>query len=150
MNKEDIIRMAREANVYCTTRQPTLDAMLERFATLVAAAGAAAENEACDMGAACIGCSPRNADGSCPDAGPSGTCDCYKDGFRDGMNEFKECYEEQPAQKDAARYLHIKGMARAMSLDMGGNHYWHMGLRDIRGPNLDEAIDRAIKAEGQA
>ena len=54
------------------------------------------------------------------------------------------------AQKDAARYLHIKGMARAMSLDMGGNHYWHMGLRDIRGPNLDEAIDRAIKAEGQA
>ena len=56
----------------------------------------------------------------------------------------------QPEQKDAARYQHIKGMARAMSLDMGGNHYWHMGLRDIRGPNLDEAIDRAIKAEGQA
>ena len=54
------------------------------------------------------------------------------------------------AQKDAARYQHIKGMARAMSLDMGGNHYWHMGLRDICGPNLDEAIDRAIKAEGQA
>jgi hypothetical protein len=53
----------------------------------------------------------------------------------------------QPAQKDAARYQHIKGMARAMSLDMGGNHYWHMGLRDIRGPNLDEAIDRAIEAE---
>jgi hypothetical protein len=53
----------------------------------------------------------------------------------------------QPAQKDAARYQHIKGMARAMSLDMGGNHYWHMSLRDIRGPNLDEAIDRAIEAE---
>jgi hypothetical protein len=53
----------------------------------------------------------------------------------------------QPEQKDAARYQHIKGMARAMSLDMGGNHYWHMGLRDIRGPNLDEAIDRAIEAE---
>jgi hypothetical protein len=53
----------------------------------------------------------------------------------------------QPAQKDAARYQHIKGMARAMSLDMGGNHYWHMGLRDIRGPNLDEAIDRAIEAK---
>jgi len=35
---EDIIRMAQEANVYCTTRQPTLDAMLERFAALVAAA----------------------------------------------------------------------------------------------------------------
>jgi len=38
MTREDIIRMAREANVYCTTRQPTLDAMLERFAALVAAA----------------------------------------------------------------------------------------------------------------
>jgi len=43
MKQEDIIRMAREANVYCTTRQPTLDAMLERFAALVAAA----EREAC-------------------------------------------------------------------------------------------------------
>ena len=43
MTREDIIRMAREANVYCTTRQPTLDAMLERFAALVAAA----EREAC-------------------------------------------------------------------------------------------------------
>jgi len=38
MTREDIIRMAREANVYCTTRQPTLDAMLKRFATLIAAA----------------------------------------------------------------------------------------------------------------
>ena len=54
------------------------------------------------------------------------------------------------AQKDAARYQHIKGMARAMSLDMGGNHYWYMSLRNIRGPNLDEAIDRAIRARGQA
>ncbi len=43
MTREDIIRMAQEANVYCTTRQPTLDAMLERFAALVAAA----EREAC-------------------------------------------------------------------------------------------------------
>jgi hypothetical protein len=40
---KDYTRMAREANVYCTTRQPTLDAMLERFAALVAAA----EREAC-------------------------------------------------------------------------------------------------------
>jgi hypothetical protein len=38
-----IIEMAREANVYCTTRQPTLDAMLERFAALVRAD----EREAC-------------------------------------------------------------------------------------------------------
>lgn len=37
MTEKDIIRMAREANVYCTTRQPTLDAMLERFAELVRA-----------------------------------------------------------------------------------------------------------------
>ena len=43
LTREDVIRMAREANVYCTTRQPTLDAMLERFAVLVAAA----EREAC-------------------------------------------------------------------------------------------------------
>jgi len=43
MTREDIIRMAQEANVYCTTRQPTLDAMLERFAAIVAAA----EREAC-------------------------------------------------------------------------------------------------------
>jgi hypothetical protein len=31
-----VSEMAREANVYCTTRQSTLDAMLERFAALVA------------------------------------------------------------------------------------------------------------------
>ncbi len=37
------IEMAREADVYCTTRQPTLDAMLERFAALVRAD----EREAC-------------------------------------------------------------------------------------------------------
>jgi len=38
-----IIEMALEADVYCTTRQPTLDAMLERFAALVRAD----EREAC-------------------------------------------------------------------------------------------------------
>jgi hypothetical protein len=38
-----VIEMAREADVYCTTRQPTLDAMLERFAALVRAD----ENKAC-------------------------------------------------------------------------------------------------------
>ena len=43
MTQEDIIRMAREANVYCTTRQQTLNAMLERFAALVRAD----EREAC-------------------------------------------------------------------------------------------------------
>jgi len=43
MTQENIIRMAREANVYCTTRQQTLDAMLERFAAIVASA----EREAC-------------------------------------------------------------------------------------------------------
>ncbi len=84
MNKEDIIRMTREAGCFDATPE-----FLARFAALVAAA----------------------------------------------------------AQKDAARYQHIKGMARAMSLDISGNHYWHMGLRDIRGPNLDEAIDRAIEAK---
>ena len=52
MTREDIIRMAREANVYCTTRQPTLDAMLERFAALVAAA----EREACAKQLDALGC----------------------------------------------------------------------------------------------
>ena len=42
-----IIEMAREADVYCTTRQPTLDAMLERFAELVRAEAQAEEREAC-------------------------------------------------------------------------------------------------------
>jgi hypothetical protein len=42
-----IIEMAREADVYCTTRQPTLDAMLERFAALVRAEAQAEEREAC-------------------------------------------------------------------------------------------------------
>jgi hypothetical protein len=58
------------------------------------------EQEPCDMGEVCLGCSPRSADGSCPDAKPSGACDCYKEGFRDGMNEFKECYEEQPPKPE--------------------------------------------------
>ena len=42
-----IIEMAREADVYCTTRQPTLDAMLERFAALVRAEAQAEEREEC-------------------------------------------------------------------------------------------------------
>jgi len=58
------------------------------------------EQEPCDMGEVCLGCSPRSADGSCPDAKPSGACDCYKEGFRDGTNEFKECYEEQPPKPE--------------------------------------------------
>ncbi len=41
-----IIEMAREADVYCTTRQPTLDAMLERFAALVRAEAQAEERNA--------------------------------------------------------------------------------------------------------
>jgi hypothetical protein len=82
--------------------------------------------------------------------------DAFEQGRQQGMKQERALWtltklgqeiEAQPAQKDAARYQHIKGMARAMSLDMGGNHYWHMGLRDIRGANLDEAIDRAIEAE---
>ena len=49
-------------------------------------------------------------------------------------------------QKDSARYRHVKGMARAMSLDINGDHYWTVALHGIRGPSLDEAIDRAIEA----
>jgi hypothetical protein len=47
-----IIEMAREANVYCTTRQPTLDAMLERFAELVRAD----ERKACAKQLDALGC----------------------------------------------------------------------------------------------
>ncbi len=48
MTKEDIIRMAREAGI-CTWLKPPEDVneRLERFAALVAAEAAKAENEAC-------------------------------------------------------------------------------------------------------
>ena len=41
--RDEIIKLAREAGMYVTTRQSTFDAMLERFAALVASA----EREAC-------------------------------------------------------------------------------------------------------
>ena len=81
----------------------------------------------------------------------------YERGRQEGMKQERALWtltklgqeiEAQPAHKDAARYQHIKGMARAMSLDISGNHYWHMLLGAIRGPNLDEAIDRSIRARG--
>ena len=43
MNREDIIRMAREAGFICARGDSALGEMLERFAALVAAA----EREAC-------------------------------------------------------------------------------------------------------
>ena len=45
-----IIEMAREADVYCTTRQPTFDAMLERFAALVRADEREACAKVCEQG----------------------------------------------------------------------------------------------------
>lgn len=51
------------------------------------------------------------------------------------------------AMDDAKRYRHIKSMARAMSLDINGNHYWTMQLRDVRGSTLDNAIDAAMPKE---
>lgn len=53
-----------------------------------------AQQEPCEMGNLCIGCSPRNADGSCPGEKPNGACDCYVKGFNDGMKEL-----DQPAQR---------------------------------------------------
>ena len=49
MNQEDIIRMAREANIKQAIETPHLLMVpeLERFAALAFAAGAAAEREAC-------------------------------------------------------------------------------------------------------
>lgn len=49
MNRDDIIRMAREANIKQAIETPYLLMVheLERFAALVAAAARAEENEAC-------------------------------------------------------------------------------------------------------
>jgi len=76
------------------------EALKEHAMQEVQRLGQEIEQEPCDMGEMCLGCSPRSADGSCPDAKPSGACDCYKEGFRDGTNEFKECYEEQPPKPE--------------------------------------------------
>jgi hypothetical protein len=46
--------------------------------------------EPCDMGNICAGCSPRNADGSCPHEKENLACDCYVKGFNDGMKEMDE------------------------------------------------------------
>ena len=48
----------------------------------------------------CIGCSPKNSDGSCPSEKPNGACDCYIKGFNDGMKEL-----EQPAQHREAAVI---------------------------------------------
>jgi len=53
-----------------------------------------AQQETCEMGSICIGCSPKNSDGSCPGQQPNGACDCYVNGFNDGMKEL-----EPPAQR---------------------------------------------------
>ena len=51
-------------------------------------------------------------------------------------------------EKDALRYQLVKTMSRAMSLDICGLHYWHIQLRgNVRGPNLDAAIDAAMKEQ---
>lgn len=79
------IEMAREADVYCTTRQPTLDAMLERFAALIRAEEREACAKACDEvgqhpsltprhcaeGIRARDCAVRNGP-----AYPAGECDC--------------------------------------------------------------------------
>jgi hypothetical protein len=56
--------------------------------------------EHCNMGEICAGCSPRNADGSCPHEKPNLACDCYVRGFNDGMKEMDgmEPYTTPPAQ----------------------------------------------------
>jgi hypothetical protein len=103
MNKEDIIRMAREAGFYCATRQSTLEGMIERFAAIVAAA----EREA-----------------------------CAKD------------------KQDAERYRHMRNNAQFQSRN-GPGLYWYLPqfsdgkVRD-EGQQLDDAIDAAIRARGQA
>jgi hypothetical protein len=59
--------------------------------------------------------------------------------------------EALTAQLDSyqKRFMLIQGMSRAMSVDIGGNHYWVTQLRDVRGPNFAAALDAAI-AKGTA
>lgn len=62
----------------------------------------------CDIGVLCIGCTPRNSDGSCPSQKPNGACNCYEKGFRDGSNEFKELYAAQPEQETEGKQFQAK------------------------------------------
>lgn len=65
----------------------------------------------------------------------------------DPLKPITEFCQEQESwdAADAARYRYIKGMARAMSANIDGNHSWTMMLRNIRGATLDAAIDVAMK-----
>lgn len=55
------------------------------------------------MGNLCIGCSPRNADGSCPGEKPNGACDCYNTGFNDGMRELELPPQRKPLTDEQAK-----------------------------------------------
>ena len=55
-----------------------------------------AQQEPCDMGDLCIGCNPRNIDGSCPGQKPTGDCDCYVNGFNNGMKELEQPSHQKP------------------------------------------------------
>ena len=48
-------------------------------------------------------------------------------------------------QKDAARYQHLKSIAYAGPIEVGGSHFWNIESHSIRGPSFDEAVDLAIK-----
>lgn len=67
------------------------------------------EQEPCDMGVACIGCSPRNTDGSCPHEKPNGACECYIIGFNDGMKELeppqRPWVDLEPEDRLCAKYM---------------------------------------------
>lgn len=49
-------------------------------------------------------------------------------------------------EQDAARYQHLRGLFSPMGLDANDNHAWLFrgSVSLLRGPNMDEAVDRAI------
>jgi hypothetical protein len=57
--------------------------------------------------------------------------------------------ELKTLKQDAARYQFVKSLSRASSANIDGNHSWtcNLWINAIRGPNLDAALDAAMKGE---
>ena len=97
MSKEAMKRAKAwfERNTYGDEAVDVYEALCEALAEQPA------QQEPCDMGSLCIGCSPRSIDGSCPGKNLNNACDCYSQGFSDGMKEL-----EQPAQQEPVACKH--------------------------------------------
>jgi hypothetical protein len=57
--------------------------------------------------------------------------------------------ERDALKQDAARYQFVKSLSRASSANIDGNHSWtcNLWIGAIRGPNLDAALDAAMKGK---